>query len=130
MIKILGRSTQPRRSWYFLSAVLAHKHSPRRDLAGQNEGISFQQFLLCIFDEGNHTFPEAGRQPINLEELLRLQRIVIGDSRLVRSGLRREGGFVGEHDRQTRMPLPDHISGRPDDLVSLIDGMVAFDRGP
>jgi hypothetical protein len=72
---------------------------------------------------------EAGRQPINLEELLRLQRIVIGDARFVRLGLRREGGFVGEHDRQTRMPLPDHISGRPDDLVSLIDGMVAFDRG-
>ena len=37
---------------------------------------------------------------------------------------------MGAHDRQTRMPLPDHISGRPDDLASLIDGMVAFDRGP
>ena len=73
---------------------------------------------------------EAGRQPIDLEELLRLQRIVIGDARFVRLGLRWEGGFVGEHDRRTRMPLPDHISGRPDDLASLIDGMVAFDRGP
>lgn len=73
---------------------------------------------------------EAGRQKIDLEELLRLQRIVIGDARFVRLGLRREGGFVGEHDRQTRMPLPDHISGRPDDLTSLIDGIVAFDRGP
>ena len=37
---------------------------------------------------------------------------------------------MGEHDRQIRIPLPDHISGRPDDLNSLIDGMVAFDRGP
>ena len=73
---------------------------------------------------------EAGRQPIDLEELLRLQRVVIGDARFVRLGLRREGGFVGEHDRQTRMPLPVHISGRPDDLASLINGMAAFDRGP
>lgn len=73
---------------------------------------------------------EAGRQSIDLEELLRLQKIVIGDARFVRLGLRREGGFVGEHDRETRMPLPDHISGRPDDLASLMDGMVAFDRGP
>ena len=50
---------------------------------------------------------EAGRRPIDLDELLRLQRIVIGDDRFVQFGLREEGGFVGEHDRETRMPLPD-----------------------
>ena len=71
---------------------------------------------------------EAGRRPIDLDELLRLQRIVIGDDRFVPMGLREEGGFVGEHDRDTRMPLPDHISARPEDLPSLIDGLVAFDR--
>ena len=71
---------------------------------------------------------EAGRRPIDLDELLRLQRIVIGDARFVRLGLRDEGGFVGQHDRDTRMPLPDHISARPEDLQSLIDGLVAFDR--
>ena len=27
------------------------------------------------------------------------------------------------------MPLPDHIDARPEDLSSLIDGMIAFDRG-
>lgn len=73
---------------------------------------------------------EAGRRPINLDELLRLQAIVIGDARFVRMGLRQEGGFVGEHDPESRMPLPDHISARPEDLRSLINGMVAFDRGP
>jgi len=71
---------------------------------------------------------EAGRRPIDLDELLRLQRIVIGDARFVHLGLRDEGGFVGQHDRDTRMPLPDHISARPEDLRSLIDGLVAFDR--
>ena len=73
---------------------------------------------------------EAGRRPVDLEELLRLQAIVIGDARFVKLGLREEGGFVGEHDRDTRMPIPDHISARPGDLRSLIDGMVAFDQGP
>ncbi len=73
---------------------------------------------------------EAGRRPVDLEELLRLQAIVIGDTRFVKLGLREEGGFVGEHDRDTRMPIPDHISAKPDDLRSLIDGMVAFDQGP
>ena len=58
---------------------------------------------------------------------MRLQRIVIGDFRFLRPGLRTEGGFVGEHDRETRMPIPVHISARPDDLARLVDGMVAFD---
>lgn len=71
---------------------------------------------------------EAGRWPIDLDELLRLQRIVIGDARYVRLGLRHEGGFVGEHDRDTGMPLPEHISARHEDLPSLIEGLVAFDR--
>jgi hypothetical protein len=70
---------------------------------------------------------DAGRMPIDLDELLRLQRIIIGDARFVRLGLRTEGGFVGEHDRDTRMPIPDHISARPDDLNTLMQGMVAFD---
>lgn len=73
---------------------------------------------------------EAGRRPVDLDELLRLQAIVIGDARFVELGLRREGGFVGEHDRETRMPIPDHVSARSEDLRSLIDGMAAFDRGP
>jgi hypothetical protein len=73
---------------------------------------------------------EAGRQPLDREELLRLQKIVIGDDRFLKLGFREGGGFVGEHDRQTRMPLPDHISARPDDLPHLIDGMIAFAHGP
>ncbi|SIT57122.1 Cell filamentation protein Fic [Mesorhizobium prunaredense] len=73
---------------------------------------------------------EAGRQPLDRDEMLRLQRIVLGDARFVKLGFRQEGGFVGAHDRDNRMPLPDHISARPEDLESLIDGMVAFDRSP
>lgn len=72
---------------------------------------------------------EAGRVPLDLEELLRLQKIVIGDERFVRLGLRQDGGFVGEHDRDTQAPIPDHISARPEDLTALLDGMIAFDRG-
>jgi hypothetical protein len=72
---------------------------------------------------------EAGRRSIELDELLRLQAIVIGDARFVKLGLRGEGGFVGEHDRETGLPIPDHVSARPDDLRTLIDGMAAFDHG-
>ncbi len=71
---------------------------------------------------------QAGQQPIDTDELARLQRIVIGDARFVHLGLRTEGGFVGERDRDSRMPIPDHISARPEDLAGLMDGMAAFDR--
>lgn len=72
---------------------------------------------------------EAGRRPLDVDELLRLQRMVIGDARFVKLGLRDEGGFVGEHDRDTRTLLPEHISARHEALPSLIEGLIAFDRG-
>ena len=73
---------------------------------------------------------EAGRHPVTLEELLRLQALVIGDTRFVKLGLREAGGFVGEHDRDTRAPIPDHVSAKPEDLRALIDGLTEFDNGP
>ena len=69
---------------------------------------------------------QAGNHPITVEELLRLQEIVIGDNRFVDLGLRTEGGFVGEHDRRTGEPLPDHISARHEDLGSLMTGLLRF----
>jgi Fic/DOC family len=71
---------------------------------------------------------EAGRTPLDEQEFLRLQRIVIGDERFVKLGFRNEGGFVGEHDRDTQRPIPDHISARHEDLTSLVGGLIAFDH--
>lgn len=71
---------------------------------------------------------EAGRHPLDRDEFLRLQRIVIGNERFVKLGFRDEGGFVGEHDRDSRMPLPDHVSARPEDLPGLVQGLIDFDR--
>lgn len=69
---------------------------------------------------------EAGRLDLDRGELLRLQQIVIGDARFIKLGFRQEGGFVGAHDRESRMPLPDHVSARHEDLDALLDGMVGF----
>jgi Fic family protein len=71
---------------------------------------------------------EAGSRNLTVEELERLQRIVIGDARFVKLGLRTEGGFVGTHDRKTQEPIPVHIGARAEDLKSLIDGVLAYDR--
>lgn len=71
---------------------------------------------------------QAGSQPLSIEELLRLQKLVIGDSKFVRPGLRDEGGFVGIHDRRTGEPVPDHVSARHQDLSDLLQGLVDYDR--
>src|SRR5207247_4325636 len=70
---------------------------------------------------------EAGVRPITINELERLQRVVIGDARFVKLGPRDEGGFVGTHDRETQEPVPDHISARPQDLRDLVGGIIEYD---
>lgn len=69
---------------------------------------------------------EAGRRSLSRDELLSLQRIVIGDIRFVHMGWRKEGGFIGKRDRDTNAPIPDLISARAEDLTSLIGGLVAY----
>jgi hypothetical protein len=73
-----------------------------------------------------HAIAQAGAVPLTVEELERLQRIVIGDDRFVTLGQRTEGGFIGDHDRHTYEPLPVHISARPEDLRALLEGMAVY----
>ncbi len=70
---------------------------------------------------------QAGQQPLDSQELIRLQEIVMGDARFIKMGYREEGGFVGDRERETRMPLPDHIDARHEDLEALVQGLIDFD---
>lgn len=67
---------------------------------------------------------EAGQRDLSVEDLEYLQTIVIADSRFIMPGCRAEGGFVGDHDRTTGMPMPAHISARAEDLESLLSGFI------
>jgi len=68
---------------------------------------------------------QAGQRSLNLEELEYLQNIVIADDRFLTLGLRVEGGFIGDRDRVTGIPIPVHISARADDLDKLLSGFFA-----
>jgi len=71
---------------------------------------------------------QAGKNPLTLDEILRLQRVLIEDARFVRPGLRPDGVFLGERDHFGD-PLPEFIGARPDNLASLMDGLIeANDR--
>jgi Fic family protein len=67
---------------------------------------------------------QAGSRSLSIVELENLQRQVLEDFRFVPPGLRGAGGFVGEHDRVTGQPMPDHISARAVNLESLLNGMI------
>lgn len=67
---------------------------------------------------------QAGSKPLTKEELLRLQQIIIENSRFVQMGYRTEGGFIGEHDRYSGEPIPDHVSARAEDLEKLMNGLI------
>lgn len=71
-----------------------------------------------------HIIGQAGKKPISLAELERLQREVITDTRFMHMGYREQGGFIGIHDRSTGMPIPSHISAKPEDLHDLMTGLI------
>lgn len=70
------------------------------------------------------TIGEAGKRKLSISELEYLQTLVIADDRFIEPGLRTEGGFVGEHERATGMPMPAHISAKPEDLNILLSGLI------
>ena len=67
---------------------------------------------------------QAGSKDLSKEELIRLQQIVIENERFVEMGFRHKAGFVGEHDRSSGEPIPDHISARCEDLDKLVKGLL------
>jgi hypothetical protein len=66
---------------------------------------------------------QAGRNPLSLDEILRLQRVLIEDTRFVHAGLRPDGVFLGERDHDSE-PLPEFIGARPEDLPDLMDALI------
>lgn len=67
---------------------------------------------------------QAGKYPLNLEEVLRLHGVLIEDMRLTQPGLRHDGVFLGGRDPEGN-PLPEFIGARPDDLQSLMADLLA-----
>ena len=71
---------------------------------------------------------QAGKNRLTLDEIIRLQRVLIEDTRFVRAGLRPDGVFLGERDPHGD-PLPEFIGARPSDLDNLMGGLLeANDR--
>jgi hypothetical protein len=71
---------------------------------------------------------QAGKNPLTLDEILRLQSVLIEDTRFIRAGLRSDGVFLGERDHHGD-PLPEFIGARAQDVADLMRGLLdANDR--
>jgi hypothetical protein len=70
------------------------------------------------------TIGEAGKNNLSKIELERLQQIVIENSKFLKYGYRTQDGFVGEHDRDTHEPIPDHIAAKHQDIDKLMNGLL------
>lgn len=66
---------------------------------------------------------QAGRNPLSVEEIVRLHRILIEDTRFIQLGIRSDDVFLGERDHYGD-PLPEFIGARPSDLADLLDGLI------
>lgn len=71
---------------------------------------------------------QVGKNKLTVDEIVRLQDVLIKDRRFVRVGLRPDGVFLGERDHNND-PLPEFIGARPVDLPDLMTRMLeANDR--
>lgn len=65
---------------------------------------------------------QAGRTPLSINLLEKLQDVLMSERRFVLSGLRRAGVFLG--DRVDGNPVPVWIGARPEDVPSLMEGII------
>jgi Fic/DOC family len=70
---------------------------------------------------------KAGHQPLSLSEIIEMHGKLIPDNRFVAKGLRTEGVFLGERNRDGE-PVPEFIGARPEDLPSLMQGVLDSHR--
>lgn len=66
---------------------------------------------------------QSGTRALSLTEILTMHEALIQDHRFVAKGFRSEGVFLGERNRLGE-PQPEFISARPQDIESLIQGLV------
>jgi len=69
---------------------------------------------------------EAGKKALTLEEIERLHAILFQDSRFTKIGLREEGVFLGDRDRNSD-PIPEFVGARSEDLKTLMQQWLTLD---
>lgn len=75
-----------------------------------------------------HAIGQAGINELDINELNRLQQLVIENKRFTKMGLRKQQGFIGDRDRLSKDPIPDHVSAKYQDLAILMQGFMDSEK--
>jgi Fic family protein len=133
-----------RRTEYLNEAVEQRWDARARDLVGRiGKGIVARaaSFLLLADTQASYQIEgerpprnrlerwmravaQAGKRPLSVEEMVRLQHIVIEENRFIQRGLRDKGGFIGDRDWNDD-PLPEFVSARHEDVPALLEGILS-----
>ena len=70
---------------------------------------------------------EAGKKALSIDEIERLHAILIQDVRFNKIGLRDEGVFLGDRDRDG-IPIPEFIGAKSEDLKVLMDSWLKINK--
>ena len=70
---------------------------------------------------------EAGKKVLSIDEIERLHAILIQDTRFNKIGLRDEGVFLGDRNRDGE-PIPEFIGAKSDDLEILINSWMKLNK--
>jgi Fic family protein len=104
---------QPYRLMQRAVTFLALKNS-RASFEIETENPTFERAMRWA-----QTLAQSANTIFDESELLRLQKIVLQGSKTM-LGYRQQSGFIGEYDRQSNMPIVEHISARHEDLPNLM----------
>ncbi len=125
----------------FTTEGLAESAAEKVGLAGRSLTIRAASFLLLADSQASFQIEgeqaprtrlerwgkavmQAGKNELTIEELIRLLRVLVKDTRFVFPGLRHDGVFLGERDHLGG-PIPEFIGARPEDLESLSNSLLA-----
>ena len=70
---------------------------------------------------------EAGKKELSLKEIERLHALLFKDARFNKIGLRDEGVFLGDRDRDGE-PIPEFIGAKSEDLEILINSLLKVNK--
>lgn len=70
---------------------------------------------------------EAGKYDLSIDEIERLHLALIHNTKLLKIGLREDGVFLGERDREGD-PLPEFIGAREEDLEELMKSWIDLNQ--
>jgi len=70
---------------------------------------------------------EASKKELSIEEIERLHALLFQDARFNKIGLRDEGVFLGDHDRDGE-PIPDFIGAKSEDLEILLNNWMIVNK--